>query len=104
MEPTATTIRDRSLASVRVLVLDHLREEDVAIYLFGSHARGDAHAGSDIDVGVLPRAALEHGRLANLRERLEDLPIPYRVEIVNLAETSDALRRNARKEAITWRP
>jgi uncharacterized protein len=104
MEATTPSIPHQSLELVRALVLAHVRREDVAVYLFGSRARGDARAGSDIDIGLLPRGALERGCLADLRERLEDLPIPYRVDVVDLTETSEVFRRRALEEATTWRP
>ena len=104
MNAVAPSIEARSLDLVRDLVLDHLRDEDVAVYLFGSRARGTAHRGSDIDVGVMPRASISRGCLASLRERLEELPVPYRVELVDLSEASAALSDSALEEAITWRP
>lgn len=49
-------------------------EEDIlALYLFGSHARGDARPGSDVDLGVLPRGRrrMSLDRLIALESRFE---------------------------------
>ena len=96
------SIEAESIERVRGLVLAHLRGEDARVYLFGSRARGDARAGSDIDVGVLPGTTLKRGLLAELREQLEELSVPYHVDIVNLAETSEAFRKQVLKEARLW--
>jgi uncharacterized protein len=103
METPTKSIEEQSIERVRRLVLAHLRGEDARVYLFGSRSRGDARAGSDIDVGILPRTALTRGLLADLREQLEELAIPYHVDVVNLAETSEVFRKHVLKEASLWR-
>jgi predicted nucleotidyltransferase len=42
----------------------------VAVYLFGSVARGDSHAGSDVDLALLPRRPLESLTRFDLQEEL----------------------------------
>jgi len=69
-----------------------------AAYLFGSVARGQARADSDVDVGVLlradpPRALPDFDRLADLQVRLEDL-LGREVDLVPLsAAAPDLLHR-----------
>lgn len=92
-----------SLATVRELVLRHLADEDVAVYLFGSRATRTAGRRSDIDVGVLPRRPLAPGRLAALREALDDLNVPYAVDLVDLGESGAEFRAAALAGAIPWR-
>jgi hypothetical protein len=90
------------LATVRRVVLDGLAGHAARIFLFGSRARGDARATSDIDVAVLPLAPLPRGTLASIRDALDECPVPFRVDLVDLSEASPALRERALAEGIEW--
>jgi predicted nucleotidyltransferase len=92
-----------SIELVRRTVLDALADEDVRVLFFGSRARGDARRASDIDVALAPRKALHPGVLAGLRERLDELRIPYPVDLVMLDEVSMAFRDHVVLEGIPWR-
>ncbi len=72
------------------------------LLLFGSRARGDARASSDIDVGLLAAAPLPPDRLALLREALEDSSILFRVDVVDLAAASPTFRERVLTEALPW--
>ncbi|MBI4229499.1 MAG: nucleotidyltransferase domain-containing protein [Planctomycetes bacterium] len=101
--PGATDLREPPpLPEVRRIVLDALRGHDADVFLFGSWARGTPSRTSDIDVAILPRGALPREILSLLRERLEESHVPQRVEIVNLAEGSDALRERVLLEGRRW--
>jgi predicted nucleotidyltransferase len=60
------------LEAVRRIVLSGLRGHRARVFLFGSRARGDHRAASDIEVAVLPLDALPAGMLARIREELEE--------------------------------
>jgi predicted nucleotidyltransferase len=94
--------RSWAIEEVRRIVLDELRGSDAAVYLYGSCARGDPSAFSDIDVAVESRAALLPGTLSNLRERLEESRIPYRVDVVDLSAAGPSLQRRVLEEGIRW--
>jgi uncharacterized protein len=76
-------------------VAARLREAapDATIILFGSHARGDARDGSDLDILVVePRVASRHSEMVRLSDRIRDLRIPTDVLVVSaevFAEWSD---------------
>lgn len=40
--------------------------------------------------------------LARLREALEESTIPYRVDVIDLADTDPAFRERVRREDIVW--
>jgi predicted nucleotidyltransferase len=88
---------------VRRTVLEALAGEDVAVLFFGSRARGNARRASDIDVALAPRQALKAGVLARLHEQLEDLRIPYTVDLVLLNQVSATFRDQVMMEGIRWR-
>lgn len=96
-------VDDKYLRKLRQELLSCLANEPVKIYLFGSRARGEARTASDIDIGLIPTAPLRPGTLSMLRERVENLNIPYKVEIVNLLATSEEFRRHALEDARIWK-
>ncbi|MEW6102992.1 MAG: nucleotidyltransferase domain-containing protein [bacterium] len=83
--------------------MDYLKDEKLKIVLFGSFARGENYSGSDIDIEIIPKEKISEKKIPLLRERIEDLNIPYKVEIVNLDETSMDFKNLALKDAIVWK-
>jgi len=90
------------LERVKDLVRRTLAPWDVNVYLFGSQASGRAGATSDIDVAIETAVPLPPGVLATLRETLEESTIPYRVDVVDLAETDPDFRERVRQEGVLW--
>lgn len=81
-----------------------LREADVDFarhrpVVFGSRAHGSARRYSDVDLGMAG-APLPIGHLARVNEALDDSALPYRVDVVNLAETSEEFRALALAGAV----
>ena len=74
----------------------------VRVFLFGSRARGDHRATSDIDVGILPLEPIPAGVLAGIRESLEESHVPFFVDLVDLSEARPGLREQAFREGIEW--
>jgi predicted nucleotidyltransferase len=90
------------MEEVRRIVLDGLEGLPARVFLFGSRARGDARASSDIDVAVLPRALLPAVVLARIRERLEESTVPFRVDLVDLTTADEALVKSVMEEGVPW--
>ena len=95
-------IEQQSIRAVRELVHRFRDGEDVRVWFFGSRANGNADSTSDIDLGYLPGPGLVRKRIVLLQEALEELNIPYSVDLVDLSTASEALRMNALKEGIPW--
>ncbi len=95
-------ISDRVLDEVHHIVSDVLKSQPITIYLFGSWAQGQATSHSDIDIAVEPHRTLPAGMLADLRDRLEESHIPYRVEVVDLSKADPYFRERVLKEGIRW--
>jgi predicted nucleotidyltransferase len=64
--------------------------ETVAVYRFGSTARGTATAASDIDIAVLARAPIDPARRFDLQEALAAL-VGADVDLADLARSSPVL-------------
>jgi hypothetical protein len=96
-------VRQRAVERLRNIVLDALGDHDAAVYLFGSHARGEVRHASDIDVAILPREDLPPAFFAELADTIEESTIPYEVDLVDLREVSPAFREEVVSTGIKWR-
>jgi predicted nucleotidyltransferase len=99
MNPT----RERAVEQLRRMVLHALAEHDAAVYLFGSHARGEVRHASDIDIAILPRDDLPFAFFADLADKIEESTIPYEVDLVDLREVDPAFRLEVLRSGIKWR-
>lgn len=97
------TLAVTHIAELRDVVVGFLSGENVRIFLFGSRARGDNAAVSDVDIGLAPGEGFRKEKLALLRELIEDLNVPYKVEIVDFSEVSEQFRAEALKDAVLWK-
>jgi predicted nucleotidyltransferase len=91
------------LEKIKQSVLDELAREDVGIALFGSAAVGAETNASDIDVAIIPRGTLNRAALSRVRERVEELTVPYMVDIVDFSMVSESFKKNALSCAVWWR-
>ena len=99
MNPT----RQRAIEELRRMVLDALGEHAAAVWLFGSCARGEVFQHSDIDIAILPRDALPSAFFAELAADIEESPIPYDVDLVDLRTADPALVEEVQREGVKWR-
>ena len=96
-------IYEKSIQELKSLFLKTFENDDARILLFGSRARGDCSGVSDIDIGILPSGDFDHRKLIFLKERVENLNIPYTVDIVDLSKVSNSFREKALREGIVWK-
>jgi len=85
------------------MVLATLGEHDAEVWLFGSCARGDVLQHSDIDITIMPRDELLSGFFPELAEGVEESPIPYDVDIVDLRSAASTLIGEVRREGVKWK-
>jgi predicted nucleotidyltransferase len=74
---------------VPVILADY--PDAIAIYLFGSHARGDARDDSDVDLAVLPARPIPHVRRWETQEKLA-ARLGRDVDLVDLLSASAVMR------------
>ena len=91
------------LERIKQNVLSELAEENVAVALFGSAAVGTETCASDVDVAIIPRGIMNRAVLSRVRERVEELTVPYVVDIVDFSMVSETFKNNALSHAIWWR-
>lgn len=97
------TIYENSCKMVKSLILDIFKGENVTIILYGSRARGDSYDSSDIDIGILPKNGYDRTKLTISREKLEELNIPYKVDLVDISEVSESFKENVLKYGEIWK-
>ena len=97
------TVYEKALKVLENMVKDTFKDNKVQIVLFGSRARGDYAKTSDIDIGILPKGEINRKELILLREKVENSNIPYKVDVVNLSQTSKEFTEKALKEGILWK-
>lgn len=100
--PSATSADAAILKRVEHIVRCALGPHRATVYLFGSWARGLQRPASDIDVAIEGSEALPPGVLAGVREALEESTIPYRVDVVDLADTESDFRERVHREGVLW--
>lgn len=68
-----------------------------AIFFFGSRvsARGDDR--SDIDVGIEGTELVSLDAMRRIKEDIDKLPLLYKIDVVDLSQTSDSFREVAKQ-------
>jgi len=99
----SNSLENKYLAKLKSLVVSSLKEERIKIVLFGSRARKDNDTASDVDIGLIPYGKVDKRKVVLLKEKIEDLNIPYKIEIVDFSETSPDFIKDAMKGAIVWK-
>ncbi|MCA8931859.1 MAG: nucleotidyltransferase domain-containing protein [Rhodospirillaceae bacterium] len=97
-----TPVRARALNTVHRIVAEGLAGHPARVFLFGSSARSDVLPRSDIDVAILPLAPLPFSVFAKIASELDESPIPYTVDLVNLDHASPDLRETILVEGLEW--
>ena len=100
----------RARADQDAAILDQLRSilrrglegQSATVYLFGSWATGAQRSTSDIDIAIDSPTHLPPGVMATLRGMLEESTVPYRVDLIELAECGAEFRDRVRREGIVW--
>ncbi len=91
------------LEILRRKITELFKDEDIQIFLFGSRARNNASNVSDIDIGVIPNTDSARKKLTLFKGSIEDLNIPYKIEVVNFKEVSQEFKEEALKNKVVWK-
>ncbi len=76
---------------------------EAKIYLFGSRARGNYVATSDIDIAIDAKEPLSMTQKGQIVSMIDALNIPQKVDVVDLNRVPQALKENILKEGILWK-
>lgn len=73
---------------------------ETKVYLFGSRARGDSTISSDIDLAF--EFVPDDFKLNRLKDEIEDLNIPFSVDLVDLGKVAKEFYEQVKSDAIVW--
>ena len=76
---------------------------NATIYVFGSHARGDATPKSDLDVAIDQGDKVHYEILSELKTVLDALYISYKIDLVDLQRATGKFKANILKERVVWK-
>lgn len=94
---------DKYIEKLKKTVLHTLEDEKVKVVLFGSRARNDHRNTSDVDIGLIPYGKIDERKIIKLEEQIDDLNIPYKVELVNFSHVSEDFKKESLKGAVVWK-
>jgi len=103
MMESKEVIENKYIWKLKEMVMEFLKYDKVKVILFGSRARGDNYISSDIDIGIIPYGKFDDKKITLLKEKTENLNIPYKVEIVNFMEVSKEFKQEALKKVVIWK-
>ena len=88
---TPIDVRPADLATVRRILREHVPTLEVRA--FGSRVAWHARETSDLDLALVTDKPLTVARMAALRAAFTDADLPFRVDIVDWASTSESFRK-----------
>lgn len=80
---------------IRSAILPLLPLRKYRLFFFGSRVSGTNGERSDIDLGIIGRAPIPAESMTAVREAIEELPILYPIDVVDMSTVSDEFKRNA---------
>ena len=66
---------------------------EAEILVFGSRIHGMAKPWSDLDLAIKAESALDWKLLEEIKEAFQESELPFRVDVLDLNEITDAFRR-----------
>ncbi len=91
----------KNLEELRSFLREYFKCRKVKVYLFGSRARKDNRAFSDVDLAFESQEDLSRD-LTYISELLEESWLPYKVDLVELSKVNKEFREKILKEAVVW--
>ncbi len=80
---------------IKSLIGKYLDLNKRQLIVFGSRVNGKASKWSDIDVGILGSERIPTYIMGNIKDDLEEMPILYKIDVVDFASVSQKFRNIA---------
>lgn len=88
--PPGLAVEPRHWAMVQAILRQHIPGREV--WAFGSRVNGQPKPFSDLDLAVLGEEPVSVAQLAQLTEAFSDSDLPWRVDVIDWATTSESFR------------
>jgi len=82
---------------VEKIFRQYLPQQNYRLFFFGSRIRGNNSPRSDIDLGVETPQGLSPKTKLEIEEELQNLPILYKIDLVDFSNVSEDFRKTALK-------
>ena len=83
---------------IKKVIRKYLSFENFQIFVFGSRVKGRSHPKSDIDIGILGDQPVDLKTMSKINEEIAELPILYKIEVVDFQTVGKEFRENALKK------
>jgi predicted nucleotidyltransferase len=100
MKPRALNLTATEAEIARSILLRHVPEREV--WAFGSRVKGNAKPFSDLDLVVLGNQPLSISTMAELADDFSESDLPFKVDIVDWATTSENFRKVIEAERVVF--
>lgn len=80
---------------IKAIISKYLDINHYKIFFFGSRVNGKSNERSDIDIGIEGKNPVPIEILARIKSDLEDLPVLYKFDIVDLKSTTESFKKFA---------
>ena len=90
------------LAIVRDILRRHV--PGLAVRAFGSRVKGTARRYSDLDLAVITDTPIGFDIIGRLREDFSESELPFRVDVLDWATTSEPFRRVVEQDNVLIQP
>lgn len=77
----------------------HLQIDNYRLFFFGSRVKGDNSPRSDIDLGIEGTQRLSFKTKLSIEEELQNLPILYKIDLVDFKNVSGDFKKSALQNA-----
>jgi len=79
---------DKLKKQIAEVIGKHLNLNDYKMFFFGSRVNGKASERSDIDVGIKGENEIPFKMMAEIKNEISDLPILYKIDVVDFMALS----------------
>ena len=79
------------------VIAKYLNLAEYRVFFFGSRVSGKAREASDVDVGIEGAKPLPAGVLSDIQDAIEELPVLYKIDVVDFADANEKFKRVAKE-------
>lgn len=85
------------------IIFERLGKEECIVFLFGTHAQGNAVRSSDVDIGILSNHDIRPDDFVEIEEKLNnEVPFLRKIDLVDFSAVDQKVKEEATKEMIIW--
>ncbi|EKE14798.1 MAG: DNA polymerase beta subunit [uncultured bacterium] len=93
-------IDEKTKNIIKKIIFRFLDSQKNKVFIFGSHALGNAVKFSDIDIGIQSDKVIDLIELSAIEEVFEESDLPYKVEVVDFSTVSEQFKKVALEKII----